>query len=75
MTEYICKRCGTNKHIRFGVEVIPMDKAKPYGDVHSIWVNAVCDCCGDRIIVDVTDGMADFFDYFSQNRDEGTLLL
>ena len=75
MTEYICKKCETNEHIRFGVKVIPMDEAKPYGDVHSIWVNAVCDGCGDWISVDVTDSMADFFDYFGDCRDEGTLKL
>ena len=75
MSEYFCKKCGTNEHISFGVEVIPMDKEKPEGDVYAIYVDAVCDGCGDWISVDVTPNMADFFDYFGPNRDEGTLML
>ena len=75
MSEYFCKKCDTNKHIKFGVEVIPQDEAKPDGDVYCIRVNAVCHRCGDWISVDVTDSMDDFFDYFGPNRDEGTLRL
>lgn len=75
MTEYFCKKCGTGEHIEFAVEVVPEDESKPTGDVHSIWVNAACGGCGDWICVDVTSAMADFFDYFGENRDEGTLRL
>lgn len=74
MSEYICEKCGTNEYIKFGVEVIPMNEDEPQGEVHSIRVNAVCDGCGDWISVDVTPDMADFFDYFRQNRDEGAWL-
>ena len=73
--EFFCKKCGTNEHIGFGVEVVPMDEAKPNGEVYSIRVNAVCDGCGDWISVDVTGAMGDFFDYFGESRDEGTLRL
>ena len=74
MSVYICKKCGTHENIRFAVELIPENEDMP-DDVWAGRVNAVCSGCGDWISVDVTSAMADFFEYFGPNRDEGTLML
>ena len=74
MSVYTCKKCGTHENIRLTVELIPENGDTP-NDVQAVWVDASCSGCGDWISVDVTSAMADFFDYFGPNRDEGTLML
>lgn len=74
MSEYICKKCGTHENIEFFVELIPENKDTP-DDVSTVWVDAECTGCGDWIAVDITSAMADFFEYFGPNRDDGTLML
>ena len=74
MSVYTCKKCGTHKNIRFTVELIPENGDTP-NDVWAVYVDASCSGCGDWISVDVTSAMADFFDYFGPNRDDGTLML
>lgn len=74
MSVYTCKKCGTHENIRFTVELIPENDEMP-NDVWTVWVDAECSGCGDWIAVDVTSAIADFFEYFGPNRDEGTLML
>ena len=74
MSVYTCRKCGTHENIRFTVVPMPENDETP-NDVRTVWVNAVCYGCGDWIAVDVTDAMADFFEYFGPNRDDGTLML